>query len=311
MGEIFDKRVLLTGVNGQVGRALKRELQGSCELITTSRTGDGADLSLDLADHSRLKVRLLELRPDIIINPAAYTAVDKAEDESEQAGVINAIAPGVMAQACKDMGALLIHYSTDYVFNGQSPRPYTEQDRVEPLNVYGETKLAGESAIEVANCNHLIFRACWVYDAEGRNFPNAILARAREMDELRVVNDQFGTPTSAAFIASITHGVLRQLDAYDLDKGSRVFHLKPEGACSWFEFAKELVEIVGRDNSLKARNIEPVSSAEFPAKAKRPTFSVLDNSKLKAAFDLDIGRWEDYVEECFSSVATPKGRTNV
>lgn len=184
------KRVLVTGINGQVGRALASELQGQCELITSTRAGEGASIALDLQDHSGLKHALAELKPDIIISPAAYTAVDKAEQESEIAHAINGVAPGIMAEVSKQLGTTLIHYSTDYVFDGNSDEPYKESDATKPVNIYGASKLAGEQAIQAVDCQHLIFRVCWVYDAYGKNIPNAILARARQQEQLRVVNDQ-------------------------------------------------------------------------------------------------------------------------
>ena len=200
MSNLANQKILVTGVNGQVGAALVKELTGNCELITANRTGVGADVAMDLTDLMQVEATILSLKPNIVINPAAYTQVDQAEDEPELAFLINGEAPGIMAKACKAIDALFIHYSTDYVFNGQSETPYTEDDPTDPINVYGASKLAGEQAIQAVNGEHLIFRTCWVYDEAGKNFPRTILDRARTMEALRVVNDQFGTPTSAEFM---------------------------------------------------------------------------------------------------------------
>ncbi|MFA7553083.1 MAG: dTDP-4-dehydrorhamnose reductase [Spongiibacteraceae bacterium] len=303
MNNINKKRVLVTGVHGQVGRALKKALGQQCELVTAARAG--ADVNFDLSDAAQIKKAIEVVKPDIVINPAAYTQVDNAEDEVELARLINATAPGVMAELCKKQNALLVHYSTDYVFNGRGSRPYTEDDAVDPINVYGKTKLAGEQAIQAVNCNHLIFRTCWVYDARSKNFPNAILARAKTMETLKVVNDQLGTPTWAGFIADTTIKTINKV--LDIEpcplNSNRIYNLMPDGQASWYDFADALIkqELAAKDGAqLMVKEIIPVSTAEFPTKANRPAWSVLDNQKLKKDFGVEIDHWQAYMKMAFS-----------
>ena len=295
-----NKKILVTGVNGQVGRAVVEQLTGKCQLITAAR--DGADVVFDLGNFQQIRDVIAEIKPDIVINPAAYTKVDQAEDEPELAMRINGQAVGVIAESCKSIDALLIHYSTDYVFKGDGKEPYKEDDATDPVNVYGESKLAGEQAIQAVNCRHLIFRTCWVYDAHGRNFVNAILDRARKMEDLKVVNDQIGTPTSAFFIAETTYKLLisERLADFDLTSGNRVFNLRPDGECSWHEFAEFLVNLEGSKEALRVKNILAVDSSEFPTRAVRPNWSVLDNQKLKLSVDLRLSHWRECAEQCLS-----------
>ncbi len=292
------KRVLVTGVSGQVGKALKTTLSGRCELVTSAR--QGADIDLDLTNIDQIKKAIDEVAPDIVINPAAYTQVDKAEDELELAKAINAKAPEVIADLCKKHSALLVHYSTDYVFSGESNKPYSEDEPTSPINVYGQTKLEGEQAIQSIDCDHLIFRTCWVYDADGQNFLNAILNRARTMAVLKVVNDQLGTPTWAGFIADITCKVLNQsLDnGAHCSGGNRIYNLKPEGMCSWYDFAAAIITYAKEREKLAVQELVPVSSDAFPTKAARPSWSVLDNKKLMDDFELTIQNWEKYTATC-------------
>jgi dTDP-4-dehydrorhamnose reductase len=297
--QLAKKRILVTGVTGQVGRALSQQLKGRCELVTAAR--HGADINLDLSNFDQITSTINNIRPDIVINPAAYTQVDQAEDELELASIINGQAPGIIAEACKKIDATLIHYSTDYVFNGKANKPYKETDPTDPVNVYGETKLAGEKAIQAVDCGHLIFRTCWVYDAFGKNFPNAILNRAKTIETLKVVNDQIGTPTSAEFIADITQKALVQslTNGIHSSRSNHIYNLRPDGECSWFDFAKEVIEYMKPRQQLVVNDILPVPSSAFPTKAARPSWSVLDNNKIKDDFSLEFEQWQGYIKSCF------------
>ena len=289
-----DKRVLVTGVNGQVGRALTSALDGKCELIRVARVG--GDVALDLTDFDRIQELFEELKPDVVINPAAYTQVDRAETEPDLAMKINGDAPGVIAEACKVINATLIHYSTDYVFNGRGDRPYLETDLPDPISVYGCSKLLGEQAVQSVNCKHIIFRTSWVYDAFGKNFPNAILNKAKKGEDLSVVDDQFGTPNSADFIAAVTTDVIDRFlkDESLVIEGDRIYHLVASNYCSWFEFAKFLLDILGLNVTLKA-----VASGAFPVSARRPTNSRLNNGKLSLLMGYEIEDWRQSAIRCF------------
>ncbi len=302
MGSLANQRILVTGVNGQVGAALVAELKDKCELITANRTGEGADVAIDLSNLEQVESVIRRVKPSIVINPAAYTQVDQAEDKPERAFLINGQAPGVIARVCKSIDATLIHYSTDYVFNGRGDRPYTETDPEDPINVYGASKLAGEKAIQAVDCKHLIFRTCWVYDTDSANFPNAIIARARTMKTLKVVNDQMGTPTSANFIADISGKVLAQCvtGATVCERGNRIYNLRPDGECTWYDFSKLVIASAKQYEALAVNELLPVSSSEFPTRAKRPSWSVLDNNKLTSTFKLKLGPWQYHTEICFN-----------
>ncbi|WP_101758445.1 dTDP-4-dehydrorhamnose reductase [Oceanicoccus sp. KOV_DT_Chl] len=291
------QRVLITGVNGQVGRALRQEFGSHCELITASRDGQGADFKIDLENHAELAKIIIEVKPAIVINPAAYTQVDQAEDESELAFNVNSQAPGVMAEACKKIDAVLVHYSTDYVFSGRSNTPYIEKDKTDPLNVYGRSKREGEKSIQAIGCKHLIFRTCWVYDAHSRNFLNAIIEKARVTETLKVVEDQIGTPTSASFIADITWQVLKKYveSGVHTSGENSVFHLKPNGYCSWYDFAVAIIESARLKEPLAVKDIYPISSEALDLKAVRPFNSMLANELIKDIFDVSISDWKTYM----------------
>ena len=267
-------RVLLTGRNGQVGWELERSLGPLGELIATDRA------VLDLADPESIRRAVREARPAVIVNAAAYTAVDRAEAEPDDARRINAAAPGVLAAEARRMGALLVHYSTDYVFDGAKEAPYTEEDLANPLNVYGRSKLEGEQAIVASGCHHLILRTSWVYSGRGNNFLRTILRRARQQPELRVVNDQIGAPTSAAAIARATAAVLRNV------RREGIFHMSASGKTSWHGFAEAIVAHAGL-----ATRIVGIRSEDYPAAARRPRNSLLDNAKLNAVFGIALEDW--------------------
>jgi len=271
-------RILLTGRNGQVGWELERALAPLGELIATDRS------TLDLADPDAIRRVVREVKPEVIVNAAAYTAVDKAESEPELAMQINGIAPGVLAEEAKRLAALLVHYSTDYVFDGEKSTPYIEADEPNPLNVYGRTKLEGERTIAERGCRHLILRTSWVYGVRGRNFLLAIWQKARESGELRVVTDQVGAPTSAALVARSTFAALQRAES--VSELSGTFHMTAQGETNWYGFAQAIVSAAG----LQA-TVVPITSSELPSLARRPRHSVLDISKFVHTFDFQPPEW--------------------
>jgi len=273
-------RILLTGRNGQVGWELERKLAPLGEVIATDRA------TLDLADPDAIRRVVRETKPDVIVNAAAYTAVDKAESEPELAMRINGFAPGVLAEEAKRLGALLLHYSTDYVFDGEKTTPYVEDDPPNPLNVYGRTKLEGERAIQASECRHLILRTSWVYGARGKNFLLTILRLAGERQELRVIDDQVGAPTTSGMIAAATAvllpGVMKDAQAQSL------YHISASGATSWYGFAREILMRTGLRN-----RVIPISSRQYSAAARRPRKSVLDNGLIIARLGIRLATWMD------------------
>ena len=282
-------RILLTGRNGQVGWELERTLGPLGEVIAFDHSG------LDLAKPDEIVARVREVKPDIIVNPAAYTAVDKAESEPDLAMAINGIAPGIFAEEAKRIGALLVHYSTDYVFDGEKDGPYVETDAPNPLSVYGASKLAGERAIAASGADHLIFRTSWVYANRGKNFLLTILRLAKEKPELRVVADQFGAPTWARDIATATALVLARRPA-GAEIWSGIYHLTAAGRTTWHGFAQKIVELAGLSTPVAAI---PVS--EYPTPARRPRNSVLDHSKAESSFGLKLPSWDAAASRCLGS----------
>jgi dTDP-4-dehydrorhamnose reductase len=236
---------------------------------------------------------VLDQRPDVVLNAAAYTAVDKAESDLEKAHLINAAAPGAMAEAAKEIGALMIHYSTDYVFDGTKTTPYFETDAPNPLGAYGRTKLDGDEAVRAAGVNHLIFRLCWVYGARGQNFMLTMQKLARERETLRVVADQFGCPTWSRLIAeTTTQALLQVVRAKDPAVFTGTYHLASTGSTSWHGFASRIIELMP-ESERRCREVTPIASSEYPTPAKRPAHSVLDCSKLKQTFGLQLPDWEE------------------
>jgi dTDP-4-dehydrorhamnose reductase len=280
-------RILLTGKTGQVGWELARALPALGEVITTDRS------MLDLARADLIRRVIREAKPDVIVNAAAYTAVDKAESESDLAMRINAFAPGVLAEEAKRLSALLVHYSTDYVFDGAKAQPYSEGDIPNPINEYGRSKLAGEHAIQAAGCRHLIFRTSWVYAPRGRNFLLTILKTAREKLELKVVADQFGAPTSSAVIADATARLLRARGS----EGEGLYHMSAAGRTSWQGFAEAIVRAAGLTVP-----VLPILSADYPAAARRPRNSVLDNHRLRATFGMSLPDWQTQLESVMGGI---------
>jgi len=288
--------ILLTGVNGQLGRELQRTLAPLGQVVALTR----AQLDLSQPDAIRRVVR--EHRPAIIVNPAAYTAVDKAETEPELAHAINAVAPGVLAEEAQKIGALLVHYSTDYVFDGSKSDPYSEDDRPNPQSVYGRSKLAGEDAVRASGCAHVILRTSWVYGVHGGNFVKTVLRLAKERSELRIVADQFGAPTWARRLALCSAEILRQYRENPGDAERHgLFHLTAAGRTNWHEYAEEIVRLARQyDAALqdKELTIRAIATHEYPVAAKRPANSVLATDKVRKAFGLELPTWQEDLAEC-------------
>ncbi len=280
-------RILLIGRNGQVGWELRRTLAAFGRITAT----DYPDIDLTNGDSIRRWVS--DTRPQIILNAAAYTAVDKAESEPERAMQINGTAPGILAGEAKKTGALLVHYSTDYVFDGTKTTPYVEDDLPNPLGAYGRSKLAGDQAVREAGGDHLIFRLCWVYGARGQNFMLTMRRLARERETLRVVGDQTGCPTWSRMIAEATALAVKQAAAArDLSVFSGVYHLAASGRTTWHGFASRIVEMMP-EAERKCRAVEAITTADYPTPARRPAFSVLDCGKLRRTFVLQLPGWEE------------------
>lgn len=286
--------ILVTGVNGQVGFDLLRTLQGLGRIVPVDRA------ALDLADLDRVRALVREVRPTLIVNPAAYTAVDKAESERELAMRINGEAPGVLAEEAKKLGAAVIQYSTDYVFSGDKQGAYLEDDPTNPQNVYGASKLAGEEAIVASGAAHLILRTSWVYGSRGKNFLQTMLRLGAERSELKVVADQFGAPTWSNAIAALTaHVVAQSIGAREAAQWwaerSGIYHLTAGGVTSWHGFAQRIFEL----SSLETRpKVLPIPASEYPTPARRPANSSLSNDKLAAVFGVRAPDWQASLELC-------------
>jgi dTDP-4-dehydrorhamnose reductase len=281
--------ILLLGRHGQVAWELQRTLSSLGTLTTL-----GSD-ELDLADHDKLRSTMRTLKPQIVVNAAAYTAVDKAESEVELATAINATAPTILAEEAARLGSLLVHYSTDYIFDGRKAGFYVENDSTNPLGVYGQTKLNGELGIQSVGGDHLIFRTTWVYGRRGKNFLLTILRLAAERAELKIVADQIGAPTWSRSIASTTGQVLSQLITRQKSAISGVYHLSAAGSTSWHGFATKIVDYARQADpelQLAIEKILPIPASDYPTPAQRPANSCLDNSKLLNTFDLQLQDWE-------------------
>jgi dTDP-4-dehydrorhamnose reductase len=289
-------KILVTGKSGQVGYELERSLQSLGEIIAVDRS------QMDLSDLGQVRDVIRAVKPNLIINAVAYTAVDKAESEPELAMRINAEAPGVMAEEAKKLGAAMIHYSTDYVFDGKKSSPYLEADATCPINVYGATKLAGERAIQNINIPHLILRTSWVYGMRGKNFLLTILRLANEREELGIVSDQYGAPTWCRTIADLTGYVVSQSqikrwNQEDWHNNSGVYHLTAQGQTTWFEFTKAILK---NTENLKDLKVKPIKTVDYPLPAKRPEYSVLSSEKFIGRF-CTIPEWESALKLCVVS----------
>lgn len=294
--------LLVLGSNGQLGQELLRALAPLGTLVATTRSGQLADgTPCEIADFNQpesLPALLERIRPAWVVNAVAYTAVDRAEEDCDAAWRANAEAPGVIARWCAAAGVPLVHYSTDYVFDGQSTRPYREDDATAPLGVYGASKVGGEDAIRAADGRHLIFRTAWVYAAHSANFLRTMLRLGAERDVLRVVADQIGTPTPAKLIADVTAQVLQH------DGGlSGTWHLTATGETSWHGFAEAIfAEAVAQGVLERAPRVEAITTAEYPTPAKRPAYSHLDVSKLESDFGITLPTWQQGLERVIAEL---------
>ncbi len=281
--------LLVTGVTGQVGSELMKSLQGLGEVKGVSRN------EVDLSDPEQIRKVLEQLRPDVIINPAAYTAVDKAESEAELAASINARAPQVFAEEAKKKDILLIHFSTDYVFDGQKNEPYNESDATYPINIYGRTKLAGEQAVQQQNGDYLILRTSWVYSRHGQNFFNSMKRLMQEREELGIVDDQTGSPTSATFIASRTAAIVKKaiVEKQQNRFESGIYHLTAGGQTNWYQFALAIKNKLQAEGVENLAALKPIKTAEYPTPAKRAAYSVLDCKLIQQRYGIDIPDWQE------------------
>ncbi len=284
-------RILLTGGNGQIGRALRQALPASATLIAPDRS------TLDLAAPDSMRNVIRDCRPTLIINAAAYTAVDRAETEAGLAMAVNGVAPGVLAEEAKRLNATLVHYSTDYVFDGGKSTAYTETDAPNPLSVYGKTKLAGEQAIQATGAAHFILRTSWVYAAEGANFMNTILRLARERTELHIVDDQTGAPTWARAIADMTVQMLGT-SRDNANPRHGLYHLTATGTVTWYGFARAILDEAQKLSGAVPPRLTPITTADYPLPARRPANSRLDTARFTAAFGITPAPWRNMLEHC-------------
>lgn len=298
-------KLLLLGRNGQVGWELQRSLAPLGELIALDRQGDagGQGLCGDLSRLDELARTVRALRPDVIVNAAAHTAVDKAESEPDQARLLNALAPQVLASEAAQTGALLVHYSTDYVFDGSGSAARTETEATAPLSVYGSSKLEGEQLIQASGCRHLIFRTSWVYAARGGNFAKTMLRLAQEREVLSVIDDQWGAPTGADLIADVTAHAIRQLQRQPGDQG--LYHLVAGGETTWHAYASHVIaraRELALDRPWKVQRIAAVPTSAFPTPAQRPHNSRLNTDRLQQTFGLRLPHWQAGVDRMLQEI---------
>jgi len=294
-------KILLLGKNGQVGWELQRSLAPLGEVIALDR--HSTDFCGDLGNLEGLAATVQAIKPDLIVNAAAHTAVDKAESEPQLARALNALAPGVLAREANRMGAWLVHYSTDYVFDGSGTQPWRETDVPAPLSVYGQSKLEGEQLIQAAGARHLIFRTSWVYAARGGNFAKTMLRLAQERERLTVIDDQWGAPTSAELLADVTAHAIRQAMAHPQDAG--LYHLAASGETTWHGYAKHVINQAQRVQpaiKIIVNEVAPVPTSDFPTPARRPHNSRLSTAKLQATFDLRLPAWHDGVDRLLAEI---------
>jgi dTDP-4-dehydrorhamnose reductase len=292
--------VLVTGADGQVGRALVAEFRDTAELIACNRQ------TLDLSNPEKIRAKLREVNPDVILNAGAYTAVDRAETEGELAMAINGQAPGVLAEEAARSGALLVHYSTDYAFDGSKNGPWVEDDRTNPLSVYGASKLAGEEAIRSIGDRYVIFRTSWVYAPEGKNFVLTMLRLGSERDSLNVVDDQIGAPTTAAELARATQGIAAGIlnDNFGPESDwAGTYHMTCGGSISWCGFARAIFERAPELLGGKKPTVNPIKTSEYPTPAKRPLNSVLSNEKLQQRFGVRLANWQSALDEVLKAIS--------
>ncbi|HED17269.1 MAG TPA: dTDP-4-dehydrorhamnose reductase [Gammaproteobacteria bacterium] len=294
------QRIVLTGTNGQLGHEMMGRLSELGELHAFDRS------TLDLTNTEQIRDIMRTLNPHIIVNAAAYTAVDRAEEEPEKARLVNAQAPRILAEEAKRCDALLVHYSTDYVFDGQGNKPWTEDQPTAPLSVYGETKRAGELAIAEVGCAHLIFRTSWVYGLHGANFVKTMLKLARERPQLSIIDDQIGAPTSAQVISDISVKILRQgqhaFYKHFLEY-SGIYNLVCNGETSWYGFAQQIFSEARKcGEKLALQDVHAIPGSQYPTLATRPMNSRLNTDKIRAAFDIKLPDWESSLARCFPGI---------
>jgi len=292
-------RLLLTGKNGQVGFELQRALVPLGDLVALDRA------CCDLEDETSIRNSVRRFMPDVIVNAAAYTAVDKAESDEQRARTVNARAPAILGEEAKRMGALVVHYSTDYVFDGEAEGSYREVDPVAPQSVYGQTKLEGEAALAATGARHLILRTSWVFGAHGANFAKTMLRLACEREILEVVSDQIGAPTSAALIADVTGHAIREINARKSTEMDGVYHLAAAGETTWHDYASHVIEHArskGKAIKVPPDGIRPIATADYPTPAKRPTNSRLDTHKLREVFNLNLPDWKNGVDHVLQQI---------
>lgn len=299
-----DHRIVILGTQGQLACALRRSLADLGEVVAIGR--DTTPVTVDLEHPAGLVDTLVALRPTVILNAAAYTAVDAAETEpgATVAAAVNAVAPGLIAQAARRADALLVHFSTDYVFDGTATRPYRETDPTGPLGVYGRTKLVGEIAIRESGAAHLIFRTAWLYDDRGQNFYRTMRRLARERAVLRVVDDQRGAPTWVGHLSRITTEILDRVGLEDRARWAArtgTYHLTAGGEATWFEFANAIVEVAQHRERVAVERIEAIPTSAYPTPARRPAYSVLDCGAAERAFGLRLPHWREGFDEMLSS----------
>lgn len=296
-------KILLLGKSGQVGWELQRSLAPLGELVALDR--HSTDLCGDLANLAGISTTVRQMRPDVIVNAAAYTAVDKAESDAATAHAVNAEAPGVLAEAASAVGAWLVHYSTDYVFDGSGSKPWKESDPTGPLNVYGQSKLEGEQRIVTHCAKHLIMRTSWVYAARGGNFAKTMLRLAAERDHLSVINDQYGAPTGADLLADVTAHMVRSALRDGAGDFAGTYHAAAAGETSWHGYARFVIDYASKSGLvLKASSsaVAPVPTTAFPTPAMRPRNSRLNTAKLQASFDLQLPAWQQGVARMLAEI---------
>ncbi len=292
-------KILLTGKDGQVGFELSRSLAILGQVVAVDQA------ECDFADEASVRSLIREIRPDVIVNPAAYTAVDRAEGDAELARLVNAVAPTIMAEEANKLGSLFVHFSTDYVFDGNKRGAYTELDAPNPLSVYGATKYAGELGVQEACSRHLILRTSWVVGAHGNNFPKTMLRLAQERDSLSVVSDQFGAPTSASFLADLTAHLVRQASTGNASFPYGLYHSTAAGKTNWHEYACYVIKqalLLGKPIRVLPDSIKSIATADYPTAAKRPLNSLLDCSKLSKTFGFNLPSWQSGLDHILDQI---------
>lgn len=294
------KKILILGAQGQLGLELRSVFRDAGRVISHGRA------NCDLSDPQSIRAAIRQARPDLILNAAAYTAVDRAESGPELAMRINGEAPGILAEEARKINALLVHYSTDYVFDGLKTGPYIEDDPVSPLNVYGATKLAGERNIQQVGGHFLILRTSWVFSPHGQNFLRTMLSLGQARDQLKVVNDQRGAPTSALALAEATRRVIERIADLELERATGIYHMTCAGETTWFGFAQAIFAKMYAEKPWAS--LTGIPSSEYPAPAKRPANSVLSNERLKADFDVELPSWEAALDGALQTLSIQNNR---